>query len=157
MKRRPGATNTEPPNKGHNAQNTSLQGQDFNNEPSNPNRPRGGQLLLDTCQKSFQLKSDVCPKGTPPCVGAKELFFMTTCPAEKISPPQNPSSSISPLLRLPQVLNLVGISQSAWYAGMRRGDYPSPVRIGKRAVAWRLADLEPLLAHGLDGGRDDEN
>lgn len=35
QKKRPGATNTEPPNKGHNAQNTSLQGQGFNNEPSN--------------------------------------------------------------------------------------------------------------------------
>ena len=42
LKRRFGATNTEPPNKGHNAQNTSLQGQDFNNEPSNSNHPRRG-------------------------------------------------------------------------------------------------------------------
>ncbi len=125
------------------------------NRRNSQTRPRDGQLLLATCAQSFQLKRDVCPKGTPPCVGAKELFFMTTCPAEKISPPQNPSSCISPLLRLPQVLSLMGVSQSCWYAGMRRGDYPSPVRIGRRAVAWRLADLKPLLDHGLDGGQDD--
>lgn len=79
---------------------------------------------------------------------------MTTCPAERIFQPQNSSPSMPHLLRLPQVLNLVGVSQSCWYAGVKRGDYPQPIRIGRRAVAWRFSDLEPLLAHGL-GGRSD--
>lgn len=77
---------------------------------------------------------------------------MTFSPSQIFS--SEKTSPISPLLRLPQVLNLVGISQSAWYAGMRRGDYPQPIRIGRRAVAWRFSDLEPLLAHGL-GERSD--
>lgn len=85
--------------------------------------------------------------------GLSQGDSMTFSPSQIFSSEKTPS--ISPLLRLPQVLNLVGISQSAWYAGMRRGDYPTPVRIGRRAVAWRLADLEPLLAHGLDGGQSD--
>ena len=77
---------------------------------------------------------------------------MTFSPSQIFS--SEKPSPISPLLRLPQVLNLVGISQSAWYAGVKRGDYPQPIRIGRRAVAWRFSDLEPLLAHGL-GERSD--
>ena len=77
---------------------------------------------------------------------------MTFSPSQIFS--SEKTSPISPLLRLPQVLNLVGISQSAWYAGVKRGDYPQPIRIGRRAVAWRFSDLAPLLAHGL-GERSD--
>lgn len=64
----------------------------------------------------------------------------------------------APLFRLPEVLRLFGgLSQSSWYSGVKKGIYPRPIKIGPRAVAWRYADLEPLLANGLDGGRDDAN
>ena len=40
------------------------------------------------------------------------------------------------LLRLPQVLNTVGISRSALYQLIARGDFPKPIKIGKRASVW---------------------
>ena len=40
------------------------------------------------------------------------------------------------LLRLPQVLNTVGISKSTLYQLVARGDFPKPIKIGQRASAW---------------------
>lgn len=49
-------------------------------------------------------------------------------------------------LRLSEVLRLVPVSRAAWYAGVKDGDYPAQVKIGKRAVAWRRSDIEKLAA-----------
>ncbi len=49
------------------------------------------------------------------------------------------------LLRLPQVLELVPISRSAWLAGVRSGKYPISIRISDNTVAWRVRDIVKLL------------
>ena len=49
------------------------------------------------------------------------------------------------LLRLPQVLNLIPVSRSAWWAGCKNGRYPKPVKIGPRTTAWRAEDIKTLL------------
>ena len=49
------------------------------------------------------------------------------------------------LLRLPQVLNLIPVSRSAWWAGCKNGRYPKPVKIGPRPTAWRAEDIKALL------------
>jgi len=45
------------------------------------------------------------------------------------------------LLRLPAVLAATQLSRSTIYAAMQAGDFPLPVRIGKRAVRWRAEDI----------------
>jgi prophage regulatory protein len=50
------------------------------------------------------------------------------------------------LLRRPEVERLVGLSRSTIYAMMRRGEFPLPVRLSARAVAWRRSDLDDWLA-----------
>ena len=41
---------------------------------------------------------------------------------------------------------LFPISRSAWYAGIKKGIYPQPVKIsGGRATAWRVGDIRKLL------------
>lgn len=45
------------------------------------------------------------------------------------------------LLRLPQVVALVGVSKSHWWALVRAGRAPAAVRIGTRCTAWRAADV----------------
>ena len=47
---------------------------------------------------------------------------------------QNISSNA--LLRLPQVLALIPVSRSAWWAGCK---------LGPRTTAWRAADIAALL------------
>ena len=49
------------------------------------------------------------------------------------------------LLRLPQVLALMPVSRSAWWAGCKSGRYPKPVKLGPRTTAWRAADIAALL------------
>ena len=46
------------------------------------------------------------------------------------------------LLRLKEVEQMVGLSRTSIYRLMDRGDFPHPVRVGPRAVRWRLEDLE---------------
>lgn len=45
------------------------------------------------------------------------------------------------LVRRPEVEKMVGLKRSAIYEKMSKGDFPKPVRIGKRAVAWRLSEI----------------
>ena len=59
------------------------------------------------------------------------------------------------LIKRPEVERITRLSRSAIYAAMDAGEFPRPVRIGRRAVAWRLADIEAWLASrptALPGG-----
>ena len=57
--------------------------------------------------------------------------------------PQNPDIA---LWRLPTVLAHVPVSRSHWWAGVAEGRYPAPVKLSKRCVAWRSADIRALIA-----------
>ena len=50
------------------------------------------------------------------------------------------------LHRRPSVEEITGLSRSTIYALMDDGEFPRPVRIGRRAVAWRDSDLTAWLA-----------
>ncbi len=52
-------------------------------------------------------------------------------------------------LRRPQVEEATGLSRSSIYAMMDAGDFPRPVRIGKRAVAWPQSAIEDWLVNRL--------
>lgn len=46
------------------------------------------------------------------------------------------AAQLQPFLRLKQVKHLTGFSRSWIYDAIRRGDFPAPISIGARAVAW---------------------
>ena len=50
------------------------------------------------------------------------------------------------LLRLPAVLALIPVSRSTWFAGVKSGRYPQPVKLGTRIVAWREEDIRSYIA-----------
>jgi predicted DNA-binding transcriptional regulator AlpA len=54
------------------------------------------------------------------------------------------------LLRLPQVLQLIPISKSSWWLGIREGRYPKPIKLGPRISAWKESDIIALFAPGQD-------
>ena len=60
------------------------------------------------------------------------------------------------LLRLPQILELIPISRSAWWAGCKSGIYPKPVKLGPRTTAWRAADIAELLERLSSRGEKSE-
>lgn len=50
------------------------------------------------------------------------------------------------LLRLPAVIDAVGLKKSSIYSRIALHEFPAPVRLGARAVAWRADELERWIA-----------
>jgi prophage regulatory protein len=56
-------------------------------------------------------------------------------------------------LRMPTVMRMTGLGRSTIYRLIADHKFPSPVRLGSRAVAWRRADLDqwsaarPVVSH----------
>ena len=48
-------------------------------------------------------------------------------------------------LRLPTVLKFIPVGRSTWFAGVSKGKYPRPVKIGSRISAWRAEDIRALI------------
>ncbi len=48
-------------------------------------------------------------------------------------------------VRLLTVLSLIPVSKSTWWAGIKTGRYPSPVKLGPRTTAWRVEDIRALI------------
>lgn len=55
------------------------------------------------------------------------------------------------ILRRPDVERITGLSRSTLYAMIAEGDFPKPVRLGKRAVGWREADISAWLESRTTG------
>lgn len=53
------------------------------------------------------------------------------------------------LLKLQDVILILSISRASFYAGIRVGVYPPPVKIGARAVRWRASDITALVEKGV--------
>jgi predicted DNA-binding transcriptional regulator AlpA len=60
-------------------------------------------------------------------------------------------------LRLPHILGrpandkepaipaLIPVCRSTWWAGVKSGRYPQPVKLGARITAWRVEDILALI------------
>ena len=48
-------------------------------------------------------------------------------------------------LRLTQVLELIPVSKSSWWAGVKAEKYPKPFKLGAKMVAWRVEDINELI------------
>jgi prophage regulatory protein len=49
-------------------------------------------------------------------------------------------------MRLPAVISFTGLSKSTLYLQVRAGTFPSAVRVGARAVAWRRSEVKRWAA-----------
>jgi prophage regulatory protein len=75
-------------------------------------------------------------------------------PTDAINTPRPDPDRGGPLfLRISTVVRLTGLGRSTIYRLMADEEFPSPVRLTKRVVAWRRVDLErwseerPTVAH----------
>jgi predicted DNA-binding transcriptional regulator AlpA len=60
-------------------------------------------------------------------------------------------------VRLPQIVGnaktdpplpaIIPVSKSTWWAGVKTGRYPRPVKLGPRITAWRVEDIRALIDH----------
>jgi predicted DNA-binding transcriptional regulator AlpA len=67
-----------------------------------------------------------------------------TLPRTKSALP--PSLPDEGYVRLPQVLAVIPVSKSTWWAGCKSGRYPAPVKLGPRTTAWRVDSIRSLIA-----------
>lgn len=49
-------------------------------------------------------------------------------------------------IRLPAVLAVIPVSKSTWWAGIKTGRFPQPVKLGPRITAWRVEDIRALIS-----------
>jgi predicted DNA-binding transcriptional regulator AlpA len=49
-------------------------------------------------------------------------------------------------VRLPQVLKVFPVSKPTWWAGVKDGRYPKPVKLGQKMTAWSVEDIRELIA-----------
>ena len=75
------------------------------------------------------------------------------------TPPRSthePGLPATGFVRLPQIIGPTGplpVSRSTFWAGIKAGIYPSPVKLGPRISAWRVEDIRACLDRISQGGR----
>lgn len=52
-------------------------------------------------------------------------------------------------VRLPTVLKLFPVSRSSWWAGVKEGRFPQPVKLSSRVTAWRVEDIKALIENPM--------
>lgn len=57
-------------------------------------------------------------------------------------PPKLPAAGF---VRLTTVLEIIPVSRSTWWAGVKAGKYPASVKLGARATAWKVEDIQKLV------------
>jgi predicted DNA-binding transcriptional regulator AlpA len=67
----------------------------------------------------------------------------------------SPTQNTSRYLRLQQIIGnrnsspprepIITISASSWWAGVAKGRFPKPVKLGPNTTAWRWEDIQGLL------------
>jgi predicted DNA-binding transcriptional regulator AlpA len=45
----------------------------------------------------------------------------------------------------PETVGVYPVSKSTWWAGVRAGRYPQPVKLGERITAWKVEDIRALI------------
>lgn len=50
------------------------------------------------------------------------------------------------IIRLPAVRERTGLARTSIYTAIAAGTFPAPVRLGKRSVGWRAADVNAWIA-----------
>ena len=45
------------------------------------------------------------------------------------------------ILRLPEVLEIIPVSKSSWWSGVKTGRYPKSIKLGPRTTGWLEQDI----------------
>ncbi len=47
--------------------------------------------------------------------------------------------------QVPPLPAVIPVSKSTWWAGVKSGRFPKPVKLGPRITAWRVEDIRNLV------------
>ena len=63
-----------------------------------------------------------------------------------VSAPQLPPTGFVRLCGILAPNGPIPVSKSTWWAGVKDGRYPKPVKLGPRITAWRVEDIRSLIS-----------
>ena len=46
----------------------------------------------------------------------------------------------------PPIPPIIPVSKSTWWAGVKTGLYPHPIKLGPRITVWRIEDIRELIS-----------
>ena len=92
------------------------------------------------------------PKDAPGFQTSK-AHHSAPVPAQKTKP-KSTALPAEGFARLPTILANFPVSKSGWWAGVKSGRYPSPVKLGPRITAWHVEDIRKLIADAGNAAND---
>jgi prophage regulatory protein len=82
----------------------------------------------------------------------KKVYLDPECDRSEVASPADqpsrPVVKVEGFLRLNEIIAPYGpipVKKSAWWAGVRDGRFPQPVRLGRRITAWHIDDIRGLV------------
>lgn len=60
-------------------------------------------------------------------------------------PPVTPTIPETGFIRLPQILQVIPVGKSTWWAGIQSGRFPKGVKLTPGTTAWRAEDIHALI------------
>lgn len=48
-------------------------------------------------------------------------------------------------IRLANILRIIPIGKTTWWAGVKSGRFPEAIKLGERTTAWRVEDIRELI------------
>jgi len=65
----------------------------------------------------------------------------------RVSSINNPAThnSSQGYYRIDHVLEIIPIGKTRWYAGIKSGEFPAPVKLGNRVSMWRKSEIHALV------------
>lgn len=70
-----------------------------------------------------------------------------------------PNNAVLPetgFLRLPQIIGsvkyntpaIIPVCKATWWAGVKSGRFPAPVKLSPRVTVWRIEDIRAFISNG---------
>lgn len=111
------------------------------------------KFQIDASRLSSEITQEVLKAITPLLSLQEEDSKIKSIPTET---EQRAAVSALPqfgLLRLWQILGdrkkgvppVIPVSKSTWWAGVKSGKYPQPVKLSDRCTCWRVEDIQALI------------
>ena len=105
------------------------------------------------CLRGESIKSLVSPARrfhhNPMMKGRRPMVLRSVDSRLKTDFSASPQLPPTGFVRLPGILapnRPIPVSKSTWWAGIKDGRYPKPVKLGPRITAWRVEDIRSLIS-----------
>lgn len=54
-------------------------------------------------------------------------------------------------VRLSQIMEVIPLGKTSWWAGVKSGRFPKPIKLSERCTAWKAEDIRDLIKHISEG------